>query len=97
MTAVVLVGLVVSILAGYLLADLAYTRVNRPRLAVPAVIAPVPDAYRTPVLTTERALSDTMMRRMEGLHQAINCSVLTPAEARKHPDVSWVEFEKVRW
>jgi hypothetical protein len=95
------VGLVVSILAGYLLADLAYTRARRPHPHVPSAVqgqfnlppSTAGPQLNHPALFTRQPLTTPLMRKMEGLHQAINYGVLTPAEARKFPDLSWIEFQ----
>ena len=50
------------------------------------------------VMSTDRPLTSAAMRKMQGLHQAMQTGVLTPNEARTMmpPDVSWIEFEKAR-
>jgi hypothetical protein len=107
--AALVVGLAVSILAGYLLADLAYTRAQRPHPHVASVVQgqftlpPSTGGYRSgpappgepphPALFTTRPLTTPLMRKMGGLQTVINCGLLTPAEARKVPDLSWIEFQ----
>jgi hypothetical protein len=101
MIAALVVGLMASILAGYLLADLAYTRAQRPHPHAASVVQgqftppPSTGGPRPPVpaLFTHRPLTTPLMRKMGGLHQAINYGLLTPAEARKFPDLSWIEFQ----
>jgi hypothetical protein len=104
MIVVALVGLVVSILVGYWLADLGYTWAARPEPRFPPDGVyhggPTPEGEPPiPALFTRQPLTTPLMRKMEGLHQAINAGLLTPEEAREMrppPDVSWIGFEKVR-
>ena len=50
------------------------------------------------VLSTDRPLTNAAMRKMEGLHQAVQAGMLAPSEVRPMmpPDVSWIEFEGAR-